>query len=321
MLRTVLLCSLLLVLQPYASFGFDFLERGRRDAKDHHNWNYEDKTGPDHWPKMFKKCGGARQSPINIINSEVDLNDELDAFEFDNYDDPLVDARIENNGHTIQVSPGSKDPPRTIDEGGMDDQYQFLQLHFHWGSDSKKGSEHLIDGSSFPLEMHFVHINKNYKTKEKALQKEDGLAVLAVLFKLDDEDNPALTPIIDKLDDVRQEGSKADLDDAFTLESLLPDDLMPYYRYKGSLTTPPCSEAVTWTVFKDFVPISEKQLQLFRNVKEEDEGEPAESLVDNFRPVQELHGRVVEISRDSDNAAPSLSSSTLMVLTAFALFL
>ncbi|GFV47636.1 carbonic anhydrase 2 [Trichonephila clavipes] len=159
----------------------------KRDAKDHHNWNYEEKTGPKHWPEMFKKCGGSRQSPIDIQNSEVDLNDELDAFEFDNYDDPLEDATIENNGHTVQISPGPKDAPRIIDEGGMDDKYQFLQLHFHWGSDSKKGSEHLIDGQRFPLEMHFVHMNTNYKTKEKASTKEDGLAVLAVLFKIVNE--------------------------------------------------------------------------------------------------------------------------------------
>ncbi|GFY68644.1 carbonic anhydrase [Trichonephila inaurata madagascariensis] len=291
----------------------------KRDAKDHHNWNYEEKTGPKHWPEMFKKCGGSRQSPIDIQNSEVDLNDELDAFEFDNYDDPLEDATIENNGHTVQISPGPKDAPRIIDEGGMDDKYQFLQLHFHWGSDSKKGSEHLIDGQRFPLEMHFVHMNTNYKTKEKASTKEDGLAVLAVLFKLSDKDNPALEPIIDKLDDIRTEGSKVDMDD-FTLESLLPDDLMPYYRYEGSLTTPPCSEIVTWTIFKDFVPISEKQLQQFRNVKEEDEGEAPESLVDNFRMPQPLHGRVVEVSGEG-NSAGIIGPSVVMVLSALSFLL
>lgn len=51
------------------------------------------------------------------------------------------------------MRPGPKDNPRTIDEGGLDDVYQFEQLHFHWGSDSKKGSEHLIDGQAFPLEV------------------------------------------------------------------------------------------------------------------------------------------------------------------------
>lgn len=53
----------------------------------------------------------------------------------------------------VQISPGPKDEARLIDEGGMDDTYQFLQLHFHWGADSKRGSEHLIDGKKFPLEV------------------------------------------------------------------------------------------------------------------------------------------------------------------------
>lgn len=58
-------------------------------------------SGPDHWPKMFKKCGGSRQSPIDIISADADYNDKLDEFEFsENYDDPIVGAIIENNGHT-----------------------------------------------------------------------------------------------------------------------------------------------------------------------------------------------------------------------------
>lgn len=78
-----------------------------------------------------------------------------------------------------------------------------------------------------------------------------------------DEDNPDLEPIIDKLDDVRKEGTDAELDDSFSLRTLMPDDLMPYYRYEGSLTTPPCYEVVTWTVFKNFATISEKQVLIF----------------------------------------------------------
>nr|WBW70110.1 venom protein [Lampona murina] len=326
MLRTVLLSSLLLpLLLPFGTLAFH--ELFKRDAKGH-NWNYEDATGPDHWPKMFKKCGGSEQSPIDIITADADHNDRLDEFDFsDNYDDNLEGAIIENNGHTIQIRPGPKDSPRVIAKGGRDDKYQFEQLHFHWGSDSKKGSEHKINGQSFPLEMHLVHRNADYKSVEAAVHKEDGLAVLSVLFKLDDKDNPDLKPIIDKLDDVRKEGTSAEMDD-FSLQSLLPDDLMPYYRYQGSLTTPPCYEVVTWTVFKDFASISQSQLEQFRNVKEEDEHEPEESLVNNFRPVQQLHDRVVQVSGeedddddDDDNAGVMSSPTAILVLSILAFFL
>ncbi|KFM74434.1 Carbonic anhydrase 9, partial [Stegodyphus mimosarum] len=271
---------------------------------------------------MFKRCGGERQSPIDIEPKDLDPNDQLGEFDFENYEDELEDAKIENNGHTIQITPGPSDK-LYFTKGGFDDKYMFLQLHFHWGSDSKKGSEHTIDGERFPMEMHLVHMNMNYKTKEQAERKEDGLAVLAVLFEVSNEDNPALEPIIQKLDDVRKEGAKSDIDD-LKLISLLPDDLMPYYRYEGSLTTPPCLEVVVWTIFENRVPISEKQLQQFRNVKEEDEHEPEENLVNNYRPVQELNNRKVEISRDEDdddNDGAIVVPSILLILFALSFFL
>ena len=43
------------------------------------------------------------------------------------------------------------------------------------------------------------------------------------------------------------------------LLSLLPINLNNYYRYEGSLTTPPCRETVTWTLFPDLVDISARQ--------------------------------------------------------------
>ena len=36
----------------------------------------------------------------------------------------------------------------SIKGGGLKDRYIFDQFHFHWGSDSSKGSEHTIDGEA-----------------------------------------------------------------------------------------------------------------------------------------------------------------------------
>ena len=54
---------------------------------------------------------------------------------------------------------------------------------------------------------------------------------------------------------------------AVTVEHIDPLTLLPpvtseYYRYVGSLTTPPCAETVTWTVFKNQQKISKTQVGL-----------------------------------------------------------
>lgn len=47
-----------------------------------------------------------------------------------------------------------------------------------------------------------------------------------------------------------------------SLTQLIPPEqnLTNYYRYKGSLTTPGCTEAVIWTLFEDPIPLSMEQV-------------------------------------------------------------
>ncbi|XP_013793051.1 carbonic anhydrase 15-like, partial [Limulus polyphemus] len=105
--------------------------------------------------------------------------------------------------------------------------------------------------------MHLVHYNNKYNPSD-ANKQPDGLAVLGVLFMISKEDNQNLSAIIDKLSSIQYRNSEVKLDKELKLKSLLPDTF-PYFRYTGSLTTPPCSEVVTWTVFVDTVQISTAQ--------------------------------------------------------------
>ena len=71
----------------------------------------------------------------------------------------LVSGSIKNNGHTAQLDvietlPGDVG---VLTGGPLDSPYQVLQLHFHWGADDNQGSEHTLDGQSFPMELHIVH--------------------------------------------------------------------------------------------------------------------------------------------------------------------
>ncbi|KAB0379046.1 hypothetical protein FD755_010624, partial [Muntiacus reevesi] len=84
--------------------------------------------------------------------------------------------------------------------------------------------------------------------------------------------------------------------DPFILRDLLPASLGSYYRYTGSLTTPPCSEIVEWIVFRRPVPISYHQLEAFYSIfttEQQDHVKSVEYLRNNFRPQQDLNNRVV----------------------------
>jgi len=56
-----------------------------------------------------------------------------------------------------------------------------------------------------------------------------------------------------------------------------------YYRFSGSLTTPPCSEGVRWLVMKESVSLSLQQLDRIKSLLG----------TTNNRPTQPLNGRMV----------------------------
>ena len=151
----------------------------------------------------------------------------------------------------------------------LKDEYIFQQLHFHWGDNSKIGSEHRIKNVTFPLEMHLVHYNSKYGDFGSSVQHPDGLVVLSVLFKIAPYDNKHIQPIMDASRKLTMPGSKTDEDDFIEsldlrLERLIPANTESYFTYFGSLTTPPCSEVVTWIIFADILGVSEEQMNQFR---------------------------------------------------------
>lgn len=71
-----------------------------------------------------------------------------------------------------------------IANGPLIGKYVFSQLHFHWGCNNMEGSEHTIDGSALPGEMHVVTFKSCYLTQESALKEKDGVAVISYFFKV-----------------------------------------------------------------------------------------------------------------------------------------
>jgi carbonic anhydrase len=219
------------------------------------HWSYEGYAGPDHWADLdhgFMQCkSGREQSPIDISTStvaRVNLPPIKLAYN-------SAAAELVNNGHTIQVN---------LTEGGSvmvpSGDYEILQFHFHSPSEEK------IDGRSFPLVVHLVHKNATGQ-----------LAVIAVLVR-EGKENMVLKDIFSALP---AKQSKVPLQDNFDLSNLIPDTL-GYYSFKGSLTTPPCSEGVTWYVLKTPIEMSLNQINAFKQV-----------FKMNARPVQPLNGRII----------------------------
>lgn len=181
-----------------------------------------------------------------------------------------------------------------VSGGPLEGPYRLKQLHFHWGKKRDMGSEHTVDGKSFPSELHLVHWNaKKYSTFGEAAAAPDGLAVVGVFLETGDE-HPSMNRLTDALYMVRFKDTKAQFS-CFNPKCLLPTS-RHYWTYPGSLTTPPLSESVTWIVLREPIRISERQMEKFRSLLFTSEDDERIHMVDNFRPPQPLKGRVVKAS-------------------------
>jgi len=275
------------------------------------DYTYAGEYGPSHWGEHYDICAMERQSPIDFT-SEILRYDDLDAFDFSAYDNANAfdSLLLENVRTSVKVTTNNAN--LFLSGGGFEEnQYQLLQFHFHWGSDSTQGSEHTVDGAMYPLELHFVHYDPSYGSVNEALAHGDGLAVIGVIFEISEEDNPIFDPILNNIDQILYPGDNFTIPN-FAMSDFIPDDTRYFYRYEGSLTTPACYEAVQWTVLNETLPISETQLAQFRTVffTPEDSEAPL-PMENNYRPVQELHGRVVRVNNpDLQGFIPDYVSPT-----------
>jgi carbonic anhydrase len=237
------------------ALGLTAASGAQEPASPQHTWDYGVARGPSHWGELkpeFAPCkNGHRQSPIDIRNPQKAA---LPAIEFDYKPSPL---NIIDNGHTIMInySPGS-----FITVGGK--KYELKQFHFH------RPSEERINGKGYEMTVHLVHADE-----------KGNLAVVAILLEKG-EDN-ALVNTLWK--DLPKEKEKIESykDVQIDAHGLLPPD-RGYYTFFGSLTTPPCSEDVTWLVLKHPVSVSAAEIEQFSKLYRND-----------ARPTQPLYGRVV----------------------------
>jgi len=204
---------------------------------------------------------GRKQSPVDIIPADA-VPATLPALDFQ-YAPTAFE--VENNGHAIEVP---------YEEGSFlqvgVDEYELIQFHFH------APSEHTVDSVPYDMELHLVHRNIL-----------GDLAVVGVLLQAAPNPNRTAAEIM----------RIAPLQEGVAIGTGLinAQDLLPpqtdYYRYSGSLTTPPCSEGVSWFVLKQPVNVNQATVNRLRNIISLF---PAyDGYSQNNRPVRPLNGRAV----------------------------
>ncbi|XP_043933685.1 carbonic anhydrase 12 [Protopterus annectens] len=264
-----------------------------------HTWNYDD--GENDWSKNYPFCGGTHQSPIDIY-SNIKYDAALTPIQVVGYDSPGIDHfTLSNDGHSVKVS-----LPATMYISSLKHKYTAVQLHLHWGDQKRpQGSEHTFNDRRFAAELHILHYNSDkYVDSQTATAKEDGLAVLGILLEVGSF-NPTFENIQKYLSQVAYKDQEVQIP-AFSIRNLLPVTLNEYYRYNGSLTTPPCYPSVLWTVFRQPVKISQEQLfsletALFSSNVGDSIPQP---MVNNFRQKQERAKRELLASFKEDFTFP-----------------
>lgn len=252
------------------------------------------------WASVAELCGtGQAQSPIDLQSANAVPaasqagNRGPTTFDFA----PGSNVRIENTGHGLNAMFDVTDLTAVIE---TEDGPQSLEpLQFHWHSPS----EHSIDGVIYPLEVHLVTMTN----------VTGDLAVIGMMYKYGEENE-----LLNKLwpgeaDDfafrikgeeipegeeyLHDKGAETSLGGESTIDVM--KDLLPenksYYAYKGSLTTPPCSEGVYWHVMKEPLEATVDQVLNFQNVL----AETSEGIRTNNRSPMPLNGREVVVFEDA----------------------
>jgi carbonic anhydrase len=209
-------------------------------------FGYVGTLGPDFWHLLTPESAicktGTKQSPIDITSEDLKTLAEPPSPKFED----ACDVESIHNGNTVEIFSGNEETPLPAEITVDGEKYELLQFHFH------TPSEHRINGRHTDIEQHLVFKSASEK-----------LSVVAVLYNVGEKKSAFMAPIIDNLP---KEGGNSTKIDKIGLSGLLNDieKITKAYTYSGSLTTPPCTEGVTWYVNKNPQEVSAQQFSKLR---------------------------------------------------------
>ncbi|CAF3094237.1 unnamed protein product [Rotaria sp. Silwood2] len=252
------------------------------NAAEEFNYNND---GQEVWSDNYPSCSGRSQSPINI-QTACTTYQQFPLLQFStSYNDNQV-FTLKNNGHSISgtLQTGSN-TVLSISGGGLNGTFQFANFHLHWGENRKSASEHEVNGVKYSGEIHLVH--QNPLTSE--------YAVLGIFMDSSWDKGGAINNL-----NLNQDGTTSSWKNYFdiapklteenqfenvnlNLATLIRGNRNDYWRYRGSLTTPPCTEGIIWTVFKEPIYFTETEIKNLR----------LQVLAKNAREPQPSYNRTV----------------------------
>ena len=240
------------------------------------------------WPKYCPACDNSlpdntRQSPIDLNSMLTNMGAKpLPKLTFT--PNPAGDTlgQWENKVNTIQFT-ANDTSQNTMCGGALSGEYNFLQMHCHWGKTNykkdvreptkmtKTGSEHWIEGKQYDAECHWVHYNNKFADPGAAIasNEPDALAVVGVMIEIDPANGQAEVDWIGSMNDVAEslvtpDGPTEDLPwNVYGFLDQLADQsgCFGYYNYLGGLTTPTCNQIVSFQIIDTPIRVNMNQVK------------------------------------------------------------
>ncbi|XP_014495005.1 alpha carbonic anhydrase 7-like [Vigna radiata var. radiata] len=222
------------------------LTRALPEDEPEFGYDEDSANGPQYWgdiKEAWETCKtGQIQSPIDLSTNVVQVIPKSGSLKYWTYNPQY--ATLSNRGHDVAVN--LRGDAGSIDIDGSS--FFLQQIHWHWPS------EHTIDGRRYDLELHMVHVSPQADGTNKT-------AVVGVLYEYGSPD-PLLSRVEQYLVDIPKENEEE------SVGEIDPSEIMSgkmFYRYIGSLTAPPCTEGIIWTIDKEIRTVSIGQVELLKN--------------------------------------------------------
>jgi carbonic anhydrase len=220
------------------------------------NWSYSGASGPTNWHQLSPANAlcrvGRSQSPIAIDGTDPVIMHRLET----DYKVSPLDLKNRNRTVSMEYGEGSR-----LIVGSK--RFTLESLSFH------TPGEHTVAGERFPVSIQFKH------------RAPDGSYAIVETLVREGDANLAAQEIWDNMPLEPGQTSKSSKV-LINARDLMPTD-KSYFRYMGSLTTPPCSEGVHWYVLKRPIELSKAQIDLLIGV----------TGGENARPLQNRNNRMI----------------------------